>query len=161
MVILPPVTNEPCSGIEHRLESVQEARRHSSVQAVAAVNPRSDKSATAAFATQRQRLDAAPDETDLAKATAYHPRNMAPHGHWTGHTPAGCRGRAPYQGPTDTQLTGVKMDAPSTSRAPQEVHLLGVEPQSVGTHPFGDPLNTKLHMTPLLYTVDGGPHVQS
>src|SRR6218665_2362747 len=29
---------------------------------------------------QRQRLDAAPDETELAKATTYRPRNMAPHG---------------------------------------------------------------------------------
>src|SRR6218665_3837127 len=27
VVMLPPVTNEPCSSIEHRLESVQEARR--------------------------------------------------------------------------------------------------------------------------------------
>jgi len=60
------------------------------------------------------------------------------------------RGRGPYQGPTDTQLTDVKMDAPSTGRTPQEVRLLGVESQSVRTHPFGDPLNTKLHTTPLL-----------
>src|SRR6218665_2077729 len=32
------------------------------------------------------------------------------------------------------KLTGVKMDAPSTGRAPEEVRLLGVESQSVGTH---------------------------
>ena len=37
VVILPPVTNEPCGGIEYRLESVQEARRRSGEQAVAAV----------------------------------------------------------------------------------------------------------------------------
>src|SRR6218665_3644201 len=61
------------------------------------------------------------------------------------------RGRGPYQGPTDTQLTGVKMDTPYAGCAPQEVRLLGVEPQSVGTHPYGDLLNTKLHMTPLLW----------
>src|SRR6218665_2612016 len=29
---------------------------------------------------KRQRLDAAPDETELVKATAYRPSNMAPHG---------------------------------------------------------------------------------
>ena len=40
VVILPPVRNEPCGGIEHRLESVQEARRRSGEQAVAAVNSR-------------------------------------------------------------------------------------------------------------------------
>src|SRR6218665_1867691 len=39
----------------------------------------------------------------------------------------------------------------SRSSTPQEVRLLEVEPQSVGTHPFGDPLNTKLHTTPLLW----------
>src|SRR6218665_2008625 len=43
------------------------------------------------------------------------------------------------------------MDTPSAGCAPQEVRLLGVEPQSVGTHPFGDPLNTKFHTTPLLW----------
>ena len=41
VVIPPPVTNEPCGGIEYRLESVQEARRRSGEQAVAAVHPRS------------------------------------------------------------------------------------------------------------------------
>src|SRR6218665_1505125 len=61
------------------------------------------------------------------------------------------RGRGPYKGPTDTQLTGVKMGTPSAECAPQEVRILGVEPQSVRTHPFGDPLNTKLYTTPLLW----------
>src|SRR6218665_315729 len=78
---------------------------------------------------------------------------MAPHGQDRLQQDAEVthRGRGLYQGPTDTQLTGVKMDTPSAGCAPQEVHLLGVEPQSVGTHPFGDLLNTKLHTTPLLW----------
>src|SRR6218665_2441382 len=67
-------------GIEYRLESVQEAHRRSGEQAVAAVHPRSDKSGNSRFRRpQRQGLDAAPDETELAKATTYRPRNMAPH----------------------------------------------------------------------------------
>src|SRR6218665_1202198 len=53
MVILPPVTNEPCGGIKYRLESVQEARRRSGEQAVAAVHPRSDKSGDSRFRTPR------------------------------------------------------------------------------------------------------------
>src|SRR6218665_3498779 len=116
MVILPPVTNEPCGGIEYRLESVQEARRHSGEQAVAAVHPRSDKSGDSRLcSSKRQRLEAAPDERELAKATAYCPRNMVPHGQVRLQQDAEVthRGRGPYQGPTDTQLTGVKMDTPS------------------------------------------------
>src|SRR6218665_2973587 len=74
----------------------------------------------------RQRLDAAPDETELAKATAYCPRNMAPHGQdrLQQETEVMHRGQGPYQGTADTQLTGVKIDAPSTGRTPQEVRLL-------------------------------------
>src|SRR6218665_3338925 len=36
-------------------------------------------------------------------------------------------GRGLYQGPTDTQLRGVKMHTPSTGRTLQEVRLLGVK----------------------------------
>src|SRR6218665_1964950 len=131
VVILPPVTNEPCGGTEHRLESVQEARRHSGEQAVAVVNPRSDNSGDSRLRSpKRQRLDAAPDEMELAKATAYRPRNMVPHGQVRLQQDAKVvhRDRGPYQGPTDIQLTGVKMDAPFTGCAPQVVRLLGVEP---------------------------------
>src|SRR6218665_418535 len=39
----------------------------------------------------------------------------------------------------------------SMGRTPQEVCLLGVKAQPVGTHPFGDSLDTKLHSMPLLY----------
>src|SRR6218665_2455105 len=80
VVILPPVTNEPCCSIEYRLESVQEAHRHSGEQAVAVVNPRSDKSGDIRLRSpKRQRLDATPEKTELAKATAYRPPNLAPH----------------------------------------------------------------------------------
>src|SRR6218665_3569675 len=72
VVILPPVTNEPCCSIEYRLESVQEARRHSGEQAVAVVNPRSDKSGDIRLRSpKRQRLDATPEKTELAKATVH------------------------------------------------------------------------------------------
>src|SRR6218665_2659179 len=57
------------------------------------------KAATAAFtAPQRQRLDAAPDETELAGATTYRPRNMAPHGQVRLQQDAEVthRGRGPY-----------------------------------------------------------------
>src|SRR6218665_1255143 len=106
---------------------------------------RSDKSDDSRLRSpKRQRLDAAPDETELTKATAYRPHNMAPHGQIRLQQDAEVthRGRGPYQGPTDTQLTGVKMDTPSAGCAPQEVRLHGAEQQSVGTHPFGDPLKT-------------------
>ena len=50
-------------------------------QAVVAVNPRSDKGGDSRLRSpKRQRLDTAPDETELAKATADCPRNMTPHG---------------------------------------------------------------------------------
>ena len=69
MVILPSLADEPCCSIEHRLESVQEARRRTGKQAVAAVHPRSDKSGNSHLRSpQRQRLDAAPDKMELARA---------------------------------------------------------------------------------------------
>src|SRR6218665_2568286 len=77
----PSVADEPRCAIEDRLESVQEARRRAGEQAVVAVHPRSDKSGDSRLRSpKRQRLDAAPDETEMAKATADRPRNMAPHG---------------------------------------------------------------------------------
>jgi len=154
VVILPPVADESRCGIENQLESVQEARRRTSEQAVVAVHPRSDKSGDSRLrGPKRQQLDAAPDKTELTKATADRPRNMAPQGQVGLQQDAEIahRGRGPYQGPTDTKLSGVKVDTPSAGRTLQEVCLLGVKPQSVGTHPFGYPLNTKLHSTPLLY----------
>src|SRR6218665_3556192 len=129
------------------------SRRHAGKQDVVAVHPRSDKSGDSHLCgPKRQRLDAAPDEMELTKATATCPRNMAPHGQVEFQQDAEIahRGRGPYQGPTDTQLSGVKVNTPSAGRTPQEVRLLGVKPQSVETHPFGYPLNTKLHLTPLL-----------
>src|SRR6218665_231312 len=57
------------------------SRRHAGEQAVAAVHPRSDKGGDSRLRSpKRQRLDAAPDETELAKATADCRRNMTPHG---------------------------------------------------------------------------------
>src|SRR6218665_2404575 len=102
------------------------SRRHAGEQAVAAVHPRSDKSGNSCLCShKRQRLDAAPDEKELAKATAYRPRNMAPHGQvgLQQDTEVTHRGRGPYQGPTDIQLTGVKIDTPSAGCAPQGVRL--------------------------------------
>src|SRR6218665_4109847 len=81
VVILPPVADEPRCSIDHRLESVQKARRRAVEQAVVAVHPRSDKSGDGRLRSpKRQRLDAAYDETELVKATADCPRNMRPHG---------------------------------------------------------------------------------
>src|SRR6218665_1322987 len=69
VVILPHVADEPRCDIEDRLESVQEARRRAGEQAVVVVNPRSDKSGDSRLRSpKRQRLDAAPDETELTKA---------------------------------------------------------------------------------------------
>src|SRR6218665_665979 len=121
------------------------SRRRAGEQAVAAVHPRSDKGGDSGFRSpKRQRLDAAPDETELAKATADCPRNMTPHGQVRLQQDAKIAhsGRGPYQGYTDTQLRGVKMHTPSTGRTPHEVRLLGVKTQSVRTHPFGDPFDT-------------------
>ena len=115
------------------------SRRHTGEQAVVAVHSRSDKSGDSRLCgPKRQRLDAAPDETELTKATADCPRNMAPHEQVRLQKDAeiAYRGRGPYQGPTDTQLSGVKVNTPSAGRTPQEVRLLGVKPQSVGTHPL-------------------------
>src|SRR6218665_1751913 len=65
-----------------------------------------------------------------------------------------------HQAPYDAAAVELLMEGPRVKlrvigRAPQEVHLLGVESQSVGTHPF--------HSTPSSIrrrccgTVDGGP----
>jgi len=58
------------------------SRRHAGAPASRLLqHPRSDKIGNSRLRSpKRQRLDAAPDETALAKATAYRPRNMAPHG---------------------------------------------------------------------------------
>ena len=83
---------------------------------------------------------------------------MAPHGQIRLQQDAEIthRGRRPNQVPGDTQRASFEMETPSASRVPREVRLLGVEPQSIGPHPFGDPLNTKLHSPPpLLYDFDG------
>src|SRR6218665_500266 len=93
-------------------------------QAVAAVHPRSDKSGDSRLRSpKRQRLDAASDETELAKATADCPCNMALNGQVRLQQDAEIAhsGRGPYQGPTYTQLRGVKMHTPSAGRTPQEV----------------------------------------
>src|SRR6218665_3907887 len=111
------------------MRSVQKQRWYTSEKAVVAVHPRSDKSGDSRLRSpKRQRLDAAPDETELAKATADCPRNMTPHGQVRLQQDAEIahRGRGPYQGPTDTQHRGVKMHTLSTGRTPQEVRLLGV-----------------------------------
>src|SRR6218665_1824550 len=132
MVILPPVVDEPRCSIEHRLESVQKARRRAGEQAVVAVHPRSNKSGDSRLRSpERQRPDAAPDETELAKATADCPHNMTPHGQVRLQQDAEIAhsGRGPYQGPTDTQLRDVRMHTPSTGRTPQEVRLLRVKTQ--------------------------------
>src|SRR6218665_1808534 len=92
------------------------SRRRAGEQAVVAVHPRSDKSADSRLRSpKRQRLDAASDETELVKATADCPRNMRPHGQvrLQQDTEIAHSGRGPYQGPTDTQLRGVKMHTPS------------------------------------------------
>ena len=147
VVILHPVADEPRCSIEHRLESVQKAHRCDSRQAVVVVHPRSDKGGDSHLRSpKRQRLDAACmyAETELAKATADCPRNMMPHGQVRLQQDAEIAhsGRGPYQGPTDTQLRGVKMYTLSTGRTPQEVRRLGVKTQCVGTHLFSDPLDT-------------------
>ena len=55
-------------GIEHRLESVQEVRRRPGEKVVAEVHHESDKSGDSHLGSpKRQHLDAAPDETELAK----------------------------------------------------------------------------------------------
>src|SRR6218665_2473470 len=104
------------------------SRRLAGEQAVVAVHPLSDKSGDSG--SKRQRLAAAPDETELAKATADCPRNMTPHGQVRIQQDAEIAdsGQGPYQGPTDTQLGGVKMDTPSMGRTPHEVRFLGVKP---------------------------------
>src|SRR6218665_74959 len=90
--------------------------RRAGEQAVVAVHPRCDKSGDSRLrGSKRQLLDAAPDETELTKATADCPRNMTPHGQVGLQQDAEIAhsGRGPYQGPTDTQLSGVKVDTPS------------------------------------------------
>src|SRR6218665_2778260 len=92
------------------------SRRRASEQAVVAIHPRSDKGGDSRLRSpKRQQLDAAPDETELAKATADCPRNMTPHGQVRLQQDAEIAhsGRGPYQGPTDTQLRGVKIHTPS------------------------------------------------
>src|SRR6218665_3353463 len=67
--------------MEKRGECVRKGGGGAGEQAVVAVHPRSDKSGDSRLRSpKRQRLDAAPDETELAKVTADCPRNMTPHG---------------------------------------------------------------------------------
>src|SRR6218665_149875 len=85
-----------------RLEAIQKARRRAGEQAFVAGHPRSDKSIDSRLrGSKRQRLDADPDETDLAKATADCPRNMTLHGQvrLQQDVEMAHSGRGPYQGP--------------------------------------------------------------
>src|SRR6218665_2678598 len=79
VIVLPPVADEPRRSIEHRPGVLQEARRRADEQAVEAVHPRSDKSGDRRLRSpKRQRLDADPDERELAKVTADCLCSMAP-----------------------------------------------------------------------------------
>src|SRR6218665_2357217 len=112
------------------------------------------KAATAAFVAPR-----GSDSMQLLMRRSWRKQQPTVHATWrlmdrpdSSRTP---RSRTEVEGrikaPQTISSAVSRWDTPSAVRTPQEVRLLGVEPQSVGTHPFGDPLNTKFHTTPLLW----------
>src|SRR6218665_12827 len=111
-------------------------RRHAGALAVVAIHPQSDKGGDSHLCSpKRQRLDAAPDETELAKATADCPRNMTP------------QGQVRLQQDAEIAQWSRDISRPHRHSAQRcqdaytvygshEVRPLGVKTQSVGKHPF-------------------------
>src|SRR6218665_1282324 len=148
VVIFSPIAQQPSSGIKHRLQAIQETLRCADEQAVAAIDLRCDEGCDCrSRCLERQRLDAAFQETKLTEAATDGPGHVVFHGqiglkHNSKVTNNGHRANPRT---ADAQLPGVKMRATSTSRTPKKLRLLGIKTKSVSPHPLRNPLSAKFH----------------
>src|SRR6218665_2098400 len=141
VIIFSPIAQQPSSGIKHRLQAIQEALRRSDKQTVAAINLRCDEGCECrSRCLKRQRFDAAFQMKKLTEAATDGPGHVVFH-----NSKVTNNGHRANQRTANAQLPGVKMRAPSTSRAPKKLRLLGIKTKSVRPHPLCDPLNAKLH----------------
>src|SRR6218665_1522245 len=112
MVVFSPVAQQPSSGIEDRLQAIQEILRCSNQQTVIAVDLRCDEGCNCrSRSLERQRFDAAFEKTKLAETAT------DSSSHVVFHRQIGLKHDAKVtsnshrtnQGTADTELPGVKM----------------------------------------------------
>src|SRR6218665_3977901 len=152
MVVFSPVAQQPSSGIEDRLQAIQEILRRSDQETVIAIDYRCDEGCNCrSHSLEMQRFDAAFQETKLAEAAT------DGSSHVDFHRQIGLKHDAKVtssshqanQGTADTELPSVKMGTPSAGRAPKKLRLLRIKTESIRSHPLRDLLNSQLHPAPL------------
>ena len=80
MVIFSPVAQQPSSGIEDRLQAIQDSLRRTDQQTVPAIDLRCEEgSNSCSHSLERQRLDAAFQETKLTEAETNGPSHVVFH----------------------------------------------------------------------------------
>jgi len=118
VVVFSTIAPQPSSNIEDKLQAIQETLRLADQQTVATVNLRYDKVCNCRFrCLERQRLDAAFQETKMAEAA------IDGSGHVIFHRQIGLKhsskvtnnGHRANQRTADAQLPGVKIGTPSAS----------------------------------------------
>src|SRR6218665_1103948 len=69
VIVFSPVAQQPSSGVEDRLQAIQETLRHADQQTVTVIDLRCDKGSNSrSRSLERQRFDAAFQETKLTEA---------------------------------------------------------------------------------------------
>src|SRR6218665_3559741 len=80
VIIFSPIAQKPSSGIKHRLQAIQETLRRSDKQTVAAINLRCNEGGNSrSRSLERQRFDAAFQETKLTQAATDGPGHVVFH----------------------------------------------------------------------------------
>src|SRR6218665_394832 len=150
MVVFSPVAQQPSSGIEDRLQAIQEILRRSDQQTVIAIDLWCDEGCNCrSRSLKRQRFDAAFEKTKLAETATdssshvvFHRQIRLKH-----DAKVTSNSHRTNQGTADTELPGVKMGTPSAGRAPKKLRLLRIKTESIRSHPLRDLLNSQLQLS--------------
>src|SRR6218665_2862783 len=152
MVVFSPVAQQPSSGIEDRLQAIEEILRRADQQTVIAIDLWYDEGCNCrSHSLKKQRFDAAFQETKLAEAATdgsshvdsdrqiglKHDAKVTSNSHRANQRTA------------DTELPGVEMGTLSAGRAPKKLRLLRIKTESIRPHPLRDVLNSQLPPPPL------------
>src|SRR6218665_718160 len=130
MVVFSPVAQQPSSGIEDRLQAIQEILRRSDQQTVIAIDLWCDEGCNCrSRSLKRKRFDAAFEKTKLAETATdssshvvFHRQIRLKH-----DAKVTSNSHRTNQGTADTELPGVKMGTPSAGRAPKKLRLLRIK----------------------------------
>src|SRR6218665_2075349 len=151
MVVFSPVAQQPSSGIEHRLQAIQEILRRADQQTVIAIDLWCDEGCNCrSRSLDRQRFDAAFQKTKLAEAATDSSSRVDFHRQiGLKHDAKVTSSNRANQRTADTELPGVEMGTPSAGSAPKKLRLLRIKTDSIRSHPLRDLLNSQLHPAPL------------